>query len=98
MLKDIVVIRATSTLEMYMWSKKKRLRLVTKHKLPLVSSATSTFTKRLIIILKVLKWFNLQDPIFSKNVKHGMMTMMCVNLDIMMNVAIDVKSLILLLA
>ena len=83
---------------MYMWSKKKRLYLVAKHKLPLASSAMSASIKRRIIVLKMLKWNNLQDPIFSKNVKHGMMKTMCANRNIMMNVAINVKSLILLLA
>ena len=98
MVKDIFVLPAPSTLEMYMWSKRKRRRLIAKHKLPLASSAMIAYIKRRIIALKVLKWNNLQDPIFSKNVKHGVMKMMCANLNIMMNVAIDVKSLILLLA
>ena len=93
MVKDIFVLPAPSTLEMYMWSKRKHHCLVAKHKLPLASTAMSAYIKRRIIALKVLKWNNLQDPIFSKNIKHGMMTMMCANLDIMMNAAINVKSL-----
>ena len=98
MMKDIFVLIAPSTLEMYMWSKKKRRLLVAKHKLPLASSAMSAYIKRRIITLKVLKSTKFQDPIFSKNFKHDMMMMMCANLSIMMSVAIDMKSLILLLA
>ena len=55
MVKDIFVLHAPSTLEMYMWSKWKRHRLVAKHKLLLVLSAMSAYIKRRIIALKVLK-------------------------------------------
>ena len=47
--------------------------------------------------LKVLKSNKFQDPIFYKNFKNDMMMKMCANLNLMMSVAIDVKSLILLL-
>ena len=98
MVKDIFVLPAPSTLEMYMWSKKKRPRLITKKKLPLASSAMSASIKRRIIVLKMKKWNTFQGQIFAKSVKHDMMMMMCANLNIMMSVVTDVKSLILLLA
>ena len=46
----------------------------------------------------MMKWNTFQGQTFAKSANNAMMMMMCVNPNIMMNVAIDVKSLILLLA